>query len=64
MREPRFGGVSFVIRTEYHLKSPSAAHYILVGFVVLVAVVVVAFADLITGVVADQNHLVYRQAFA
>lgn len=51
----RFGGVNFIIRTEYHLKSPSAAHCLLVGFVVLVDVVVVAVAGLIAGVVA-KNH--------
>jgi hypothetical protein len=30
----------FFIKTEYHHQNPSAAHYLLVGFVVLVAAVV------------------------
>lgn len=53
------------IRMECRRRSPSAAHCLLVGFVVLVvAVVVVAVVGLISGVVADQNHRVYLQASA
>lgn len=43
------------IRTEYRHRSPSEAHCLLVGFVALVAAVVVAAAVLIAGVVA-KNH--------
>ena len=63
--KPRLGGVSFIVRRVLNHRSPSEAHCLLVGFVVLVAVVVVvAVAGLIVGVVADQNHRVYHQASA
>lgn len=55
--KPRFGGVSFIIRTELNRRSPSEAHDPLAGFVVLVAVVVVAVAGLIAGVVAKNQQI-------
>lgn len=61
---PRLGGVIFIIRRVLNRRSPSEAHYLLVGFVVLVTAVVVAVVGLIDDVVADQNLRVYLQASA